>query len=72
MLSSALLCECSYFFIHSVGGHLCCFQVLIITNNDVKNIPENSPCSMNGYPLGMQPILVLLGLEVGLFLISRD
>ena len=58
-------------FIHSlVEGHLCCFQVLAITNNAAMNIVVQMsfrcPCSMIEHSLGICPrVVVLLGPEVG-------
>ena len=58
------------FFIHfSVKEHLCCFQVLAMTNNAVMNIGEHNPCGMLKHPLDIYPKVVLLSLEEGCFLI---
>ena len=56
--------------LHSlVKGHLGCFQVLAMTNNATMNIAELCPCGTIEHPLGIYPKMVLLGLEVGCFLI---
>ena len=52
---------CHIFFIHSsVEGHLCYFQVLVITNNAVMNIVEQ----MIKHLLGICLRVVLVGPDV--------
>ena len=60
-----------YIFIiySSVGGHLGCFQVLVMTNNAAMNIVEHMTYGMIEPPLDIYPKVVLLGLEESGFLI---
>ena len=51
----------------SVGGHLCSFQLLAITNKAAMNIVEMCPCYMLEYFLGICPIVIQLGLQLKLF-----
>ena len=59
------------FVIHSsVEGDLGCFQVLAMTNNAAMNMLSICFGGIVEHPLGIYPKVVLLGFEVGCFLMN--
>ena len=54
-----------FIYLSLVGGHLGCFQVLVITNNAIMDIAEHMSLWYDWYDL--YPKAVLLGLELGCF-----